>query len=170
MVERRFGISAVLGTLHVGQEQCILALSVLSETRCSPFGIIRSGSAVRLVVHEVKPRNDGELVGVLLLVLEPQLGNVLHRLRVEVELDGHEDVVTVQDAIRLTKFFDVVRKGENEVVTQAFIRMVGFVVQEYVEEHEQFDTEMFESGNYFKSSEAAMEAVKGLRVEDAVQD
>lgn len=45
-----------------------------------------------------------------------------------------------------------------------------FVVQEYTEEHEQFDSEMYESGNYFPTFEEAKDAVKGLKVEDAVQD
>jgi hypothetical protein len=62
------------------------------------------------------------------------------------------------------------KRGQSYYSVRMNFNTKEFVVQEYVEEHEQFDTEMFESGNYFKSSEAAMEAVKGLRVEDAVQD
>jgi len=45
-----------------------------------------------------------------------------------------------------------------------------FIVQEYTEEHDQFDSEMYESGNYFPTPEKAQDAVKGLKVEDAVQD
>ena len=134
VIERRLGVGAVLVAFHIPQQQGLFAFARFAKTRCSPLAgigiqVIPTGRAVGRVVHEVKPRDDGELIGIFLLVFQPQLHDVLHRLGVEIELDGHEDMVTVQDAVSLRQFLDVVTKREGQVMSQALVGMIRLVVE-----------------------------------------
>ena len=71
-----------------------------------------------MVVHKVEPRDHRQLVRPLFLVFQAQFRHVLHGLGLVVELDGHEDMVAVEDTVGLPEFFQVVTCGEGKVVAE----------------------------------------------------
>ena len=82
-----------------------------------------------MVVHIVKPGDDRELVGKLLLILQSDASDILHGFAAIVELDGHEYMVAVQDAVTLAEFLQVVGETEAEVMAQRLVGMVFLGVE-----------------------------------------